>query len=146
LLITPIPPISSFKAPYFLTILPKVDELRPGYSKVSMNQKWIVQNHIKTVHAIAVCNLMELCMGCVAEATIPAHLRWLPKGMDVAYLKKATGHLTAIADIGPDAFNLPVYPGELAVPVEVKNSDGIVVTSGKVNRYLEPFKNMYEVD
>jgi hypothetical protein len=45
-----------------------------------MTQRWSVQNHIKTVHAIAVCNLVEMSMGLVAEASIPAHLRWLPMG------------------------------------------------------------------
>lgn len=48
-----------------------------------MPQRWSVQNHIKTVHAIAVCNLIEMTMGLIAEATIPSHLRWLPMGMDV---------------------------------------------------------------
>ena len=65
----------SLKAPYFLTILPVIRELSVGKAVVSMKQMWIVQNHIKTVHAIAVCNLVEICMGCVAEATIPPHLR-----------------------------------------------------------------------
>ena len=49
------------KAPYFLTIKPAVEELRKGYAKISMQHRWSVQNHIKTVHAIAVCNLVEMC-------------------------------------------------------------------------------------
>jgi hypothetical protein len=32
-----------------------------------MKQRWSVQNHIKTVHAIAVCNLVEMAMGLVVE-------------------------------------------------------------------------------
>lgn len=49
-------------------------------ASVTMKQRWGVQNHIKTVHAIAVCNLVEMAMGLVAEASIPDHLRWLPMG------------------------------------------------------------------
>ncbi|RYG63545.1 DUF4442 domain-containing protein [archaeon] len=49
-------------------------------ASVTMNQRWGVQNHIKTVHAIAVCNLVEMAMGLVAESSIPDHLRWLPMG------------------------------------------------------------------
>mmetsp|Transcript_10899 Transcript_10899/g.17742 ORF Transcript_10899/g.17742 Transcript_10899/m.17742 type:complete len:111 (-) Transcript_10899:1150-1482(-) len=80
----------SFQAPYFLSIRPIVNEMKSGYSNVSMKQRWSVQNHIKTVHAIAVCNLVELSMGLVAEASIPGHLRWLPMGkkhdtLNVAY-------------------------------------------------------------
>lgn len=54
------------KAPYFKTIRPKVVDLRVGYSEVCMKQRWGVQNHIQTVHAIAVCNLVEMTMGLVA--------------------------------------------------------------------------------
>ncbi len=98
-----------------------------------MNQRWGVQNHIKTVHAIAVCNLVEMTMGLVAEASIPADLRWLPMGMDVQYLKKATGQLTASTNLDPATFfTLPAYPGEVKVPVDVKNEEGVLVTKAQV--------------
>ena len=73
-------------------------------------------------------------MGLVAEATIPNNLRWLPKGMDINYEKKATGRLTATADIDPEKFfTLPSYPGDVKVPVLVKNKDGVVVASAEVS-------------
>lgn len=99
-----------------------------------MKQRWAVQNHIQTVHAIAVCNLVEMTMGIVAESTIPPHLRWLPMGMDISYLKKATGQLHGVSNIDPETFfTLPQYPGEVKVPVEVKNNDGVVVSKAEVN-------------
>ena len=74
-----------------------------------------------------------MSMGLVAEATIPAHLRWLPKGMDIQYLKKATGRLTATSLIDETKFfTLPTYPGEVAVPVEVKNEEGLLVAKADV--------------
>lgn len=104
---------------------------------VSLKQRWALQNHIKTVHAIAVCNLIEMNMGLVAEASIPKHLRWLPMGMNVEYLKKATGKLTATSEIDPQTFfSLPKYPGEVYVPVEVKNSEGVVVTKANVSLHF----------
>lgn len=127
----------SVQAPYFLNIRPQVQELKPGYAQVSLNQRWGLQNHIKTVHAIAVCNLVELAMGLVTESTIPKHLRWLPKGMDVSYLKKATGKLTATTDINPETFFLlEKYPGEVKVPVSVKDAAGIEVTSAEVRLWI----------
>ncbi len=106
--------IFASKAPYFMTIRPRILEIEAGKASVKMNQSWIVQNHIKTVHAIAVCNLVEMTMGLVAEVSIPSHLRWLPMGMDIEYLKKATGTLTAKSDIDPAKFfELPTYPGIL---------------------------------
>ncbi len=106
-------------------------------ANVSMKQRWAVQNHIKTVHAIAVCNLVEMTMGLIAEASIPTELRWLPMGMDVKYLKKATGKLTGTSEIDPNTFfNLPAYPGEVSVPVDVKNEEGVLVTKAHVRYAL----------
>ena len=117
---------------YDLTMTPLI---ACGYLvSVSMTQRWAVQNHIKTVHAIAVCNLVEMAMGLVAEATIPAHLRWLPMGMDITYKKKATGKLTASSTIDVDKFFLlEKYPGQVKVPVDVVNAEGVVVTSAEVS-------------
>eukprot|EP01038_Epipyxis_sp_PR26KG_P017400 gene17400-24048_t len=130
----------SFQAPYFLTIRPIVKDLQPGLAVVAMKQRWGVQNHIKTVHAIAVCNLVEMAMGLVAEVSIPPHLRWLPMGMNIDYLKKATGTLTATTKINPDTFFiLDKYPGEVQVPVDVSNSEGVVVTTAKVKLWISGF-------
>ena len=126
-----------FKAPYFLTIFPSVNDLKAGYVSVSLKQRWIVQNHIKTVHAIAACNLAELAMGLIAEATIPADLRWLPMGMEVNYKKKATGKLTATSTIDPTTFfQLPTYPGPVFVPIEIKNEEGVLVTDAKIKLWI----------
>jgi len=98
-------------APYFTTINPIIEEIRSGYIEVSMKKRRRVENHIKTVHAIAMCNLCEFAGGIVTEATIPKHKRWIPIGMEVAYLKKAKTNLTAICDIGNvDWDNIDVLP------------------------------------
>lgn len=117
-----------------------------GTASVSLNQSWYLQNHIKTVHAIAVCNLVEMAMGLVAEATIPSHLRWLPMGMDVTYKKKATGRLTAVSNIDPDTFfKLDKYPGMVKVPVTVTNSEGVEVTAAEVRQGLQHICDSYNV-
>ena len=54
-------------------------------------------------------------------------------GMDVDYVKKDTGKLTATSSIDPATFfSLDEYPGLVDVPVEVKNADGVLVTKAKV--------------
>ena len=124
-------------APYFMTIRPHVEELEAGKTVVSMNQRWGVQNHIKTVHAIAVCNLVEMAMGLVTEATLPNHLRWIPMGMDVAYKAKAMGKLTASSNIDPVTFfSLEKYPGMVKVPVEVTDKAGVVVSTAEVRLWI----------
>lgn len=99
-----------------------------------MKQWWYVQNHIGTVHAIAICNLVETCMGLVVEMTVPSHLRWLPMGMNIDYIKKASGKLEATSTIDPASFfALAKYPVEVKVPVEVKNADGVIVVKAEVS-------------
>ena len=86
-------------APYFTTIKPRVIELRPNYMKASMKKRPAVHNHLKTVHAIAMCNLCEFTGGILMEASIPKHRRWIPVGMTVNYVAKAKTDLTATCDL-----------------------------------------------
>ncbi|MBO0840633.1 MAG: DUF4442 domain-containing protein [Sciscionella sp.] len=114
------------RAPYFSTVLPTIKEMRPGYCEVRAPKWWGVHNHIGTFHAIAACNLAEVAMGMLAEATIPSSHRWIPKSMNVSYLKKAETSLRAIAELS----EIPEFgePAELMVPVSIyDNSDKEVV-------------------
>ena len=102
-----------WKAPYFSSIRPHFDELRPGYSAVSLPKRRAVHNHIGTVHAIAMCNLAELAGGTMTEVTTPTSHRWIPKGMTVEYLKKAETDLRAVAELDP----LPEFGAAADLPV-----------------------------
>jgi len=125
----------SLRAPYFRTVLPTVRELRPGRCEVTAPKWWGVHNHIKTFHAIAACNLAEIAMGMVAEATVPPTHRWLPKGMTVAYVAKAETGLRAVAelpeipDFGDDGFELPV-------PVEILDKHGRTVVTATITIWV----------
>lgn len=120
--------VLSLRVPYFRTVLPTIREIRPGRAVVTAPKWWGVHNHIGTFHAIAACNLAELAMGMLAEATLPPTHRWLPKAMTVRYLAKAeTGlravaELQAIPDFGNDGFELPV-------PVSLYDRDGRLVVA-----------------
>ena len=92
------------RLPYFLSILPKVLELESGRSVVQMKERRSVHNHLRTVHAIALCNLCELSMAMTIEATIPGNLRYIPVGMQVSYKKKAKGVLQAFSEVKASEF------------------------------------------
>jgi uncharacterized protein (TIGR00369 family) len=127
--------IICWKAPYFGSIRPRFEELRPGYSRVSMRKRRAVTNHIGTVHAIAMCNLAELAAGTMTEITIPASMRWLPKGMAVEYLKKAASDVEAHASVGEIAEG----PGrDVPVTVEVKDRAGEVVCRAVITMWVSP--------
>ena len=123
----------ALKAPYFLTIAPTVLELRPNFARVRVRNWWGVHNHIGTVHAIAVCNGLEMAMGALAEASVPAHLRWIPKGMEVEYLALSDSTLTAIAETDPADWD---QPGEVRVRVRAERADGVIVVSGVIRLHV----------
>jgi len=76
------------KAPYFSSIHPLIEDLKPNYVRVSIKKRRSVENHLKTVHAIAMCNMAELAGGLMTDVSIPKGARWIPAGMTVAYVKK----------------------------------------------------------
>ena len=121
------------KAPYFLTIAPTLVELRPNHAAVRIRKWWAVQNHIGTLHVIAVANGLEMAMGALAEATIPPHLRWIPKGMELSYLALADSTITATADTDPGDW---AAPGEVAVRVQATRSDGTAVVRGVIRLHV----------
>ena len=108
-----------WKAPYFGSIYPQFIELRPGYCEVAIKKRRKIQNHIGTVHAIAMCNMAELAAGTMTDVTIPSTHRWIPKGMSVEYLAKAETDLHAIAKIDP----MPEFENSVELPVTVNVID-----------------------
>jgi acyl-coenzyme A thioesterase PaaI-like protein len=127
----------SVRVPYFRTIVPSVVEMRPGFAEVRAPKWWGVHNHLGTFHAIAACNLAEVTMGMLAEATVPATHRWIPRGMTVDYLAKATTGLRAIAQVAP----LPTFadaPLDLPVPVLVYDAAGTVVVQAVITIKVSP--------
>lgn len=121
------------KAPYFGTIRPLIHELRPDFCEVRFKKRRAVENHIGTVHVIAICNALEAAMGAMAEASIPAHLRWLPKGMDVRYTAKATGDIRATAEVADNAWE---QGPDVPVTVKAMLEDGTVVVEGTIHLWV----------
>ena len=58
--------VFSRKAPYFATITPTISELRPNFCEVKFKKRKGVENHIQTVHVIAICNALECAMGALS--------------------------------------------------------------------------------
>lgn len=128
----------AMKAPYFGSIHPLVTELRPNHAKVVVPNRRGNHNHIKTVHAIALCNGLEMAMGALAEVTIPRDKRWIPKGMTVSYTAKATSDITCVAETDQEQWD--TADGELPVRVKGVRDDGTVVIEGVINLWVTPKK------
>jgi acyl-coenzyme A thioesterase PaaI-like protein len=125
-----------FKAPYFAGIAPRIDSLEPGRCVVSFRHRRAVSNHLGTVHAIALCNAAELAAGLAMDAALPRTLRWIPKGMQVDYLRKATGRMTAVATVGDVAADAAAR--EVPAEVVVTDPRGEAVLRATVSMWVSP--------
>lgn len=119
-------------APYFSTIKPLITELRPHHCECLIKKRPAVHNHIKTVHVIAICNGLEMAMGVMAEASIPQHLRWIPKGMSLDYTAKANSDILCVAQVNPEQW----IPGDLMVLVTAYDTDGVIVVKGEIKLWI----------
>lgn len=124
------------KAPYFATIRPRFTVIEPNHAELVLPKRRRVHNHIGTVHAIALCNGLEAVMGALAEASVPADKRWIPKGMEVAYTAKATSDITCIAETDPEQWTSD--DPDLAVRVRGVRDDGTVVVEGVIRLWVTP--------
>jgi acyl-coenzyme A thioesterase PaaI-like protein len=122
------------KAPYFWSIRPRFTVVEPNHTELVIPKRRAVHNHLGTVHAIALCNGLEAAMGALAEATIPAHKRWIPKGMEVSYTAKATTDITCIAETDPAQWTGD--DPDLPVRVRGVRRDGTVVIEGVIRLWV----------
>ncbi|MDH5830357.1 hotdog fold domain-containing protein [Luteimonas sp. M1R5S18] len=126
-----------WKAPYFSSISPRIVDLQPGRGEATIAHRRRVTNHLGTVHAIALCNLAEFIGGLTTDASLPAGMRWIPRGMQVEYLKKAVGRMRAVAT---PAFAPHVAEAgyELPMDVEITDPSGTAVFRARIAMWISP--------
>ena len=122
-------------APYFATINPEFIDLKPGYSEARIAKVREVENHIGTVHAIAMCNAAELVAGTLTDATLPDHMRWIPKGMTVQYMAKAKTDIRAVATAEGVDFS---EAGDKVVAVDIYDTEGTKVFRADITMDVRP--------
>lgn len=128
--------ISARRVPYFKSISPRVERLERNYCQVLVRKRRALTNHIGTMHVIAVANGLEMAMGFMAEASIPSHLRWIPKGMSLDYLIKGETDITCIAEVSDKDWQV----GDMLIPVKAVNTTGETVVSGTIKLWISEKK------
>lgn len=129
--------IVCFKAPYFGSIRPVIDQLEPGHAVAHIRKRRAVTNHIGTVHAIAMANLCELVAGTLTEVSIPPSMRWIPRGMNISYLAKAATSVTATGSFPSISEGVAQ---DVVVPVDVVDEAGTLVVHADITMYVSPRK------
>jgi acyl-coenzyme A thioesterase PaaI-like protein len=122
--------------PYSGTIRPRVLELAPGHARVELRERRRLRNHFGSVHAIALANLGELASGLAMTLALPADARGIPVRVEVDYLKKARGRITAEGRAVPPA--VVTAETEARATAELRDADGEVVARVAVVWNLRP--------
>lgn len=126
-----------FIAPYSGSISAKVDQLEPGMGVVTLQEHRRIRNHLVSVHAIALVNLAEMVTGLTLMNSLPKNTRGILTAIQMQYVKKARGLLTATCICEIPQTNEAV---ELKITGEIKNEQGEVVATAIATWLIGPEK------
>ncbi len=122
-------------ARYTGTIGAQVEVLEAGRSMVTMKDRKAVRNHLQSVHAVALTNLIELTGSLSIIAALPPDTRMIPIRLETDFVKKGRGLMTA-----EGICEIPESNSEAELPAEVTitDSEGDVVARGQVSVKIGP--------
>ncbi|WP_233520565.1 DUF4442 domain-containing protein [Flocculibacter collagenilyticus] len=105
----------------------RVQTLEEGQSVLHLANKKKVQNHIGSVHAAGTALLGESATGFLAGLHIPDSRIPLLKNMNIDYVKRSTGNLTAKATLSQEQVDYirNTEKGEIDVPVIITDEVGV---------------------
>lgn len=105
----------------------QVEQLNERQARLKLRNKSKVQNHIGSVHAAATALLGESASGFLLGMHVPDDKIPLLKSMQIQYLKRSTGHLTALAELDDSQIALlqSAEKGEVSIRVTIKDQLGV---------------------
>lgn len=123
--------------PYTGSVWPRVESLEPGHARISIKQRRRLEQHLGSIHAIAIANVAEFASGAAMSTALPPGYRGIVTKMQLEYFKKARGVITAEAKTAlPDLS----VEGEHDFVAEVRDEAGDVVANAVVTWRLGPNK------
>lgn len=122
-------------APYTGTMGARVVDLQRGRAVVRLPDRPQVRNHLRCVHAIALANLAEMTGNLALGYSLADDARFIVAGIEMRYLAKARGDITATAES-------PIPSGALRqnydVVVEMCDPRGELVTRAVLDTLVGP--------
>lgn len=122
-------------APYTGSIGAEVVDLGVGHAKVTLRDRRAVRNHLECVHAIALCNLAELAGNVAVAYALPDDARFIVAGLDIEYIKKARGTITAVCECPMPASS---ERREYQIPVSMFDDSGEEVARATLATLVGP--------
>lgn len=123
--------------PYTGSVWPRVESLEPGHARISIKQRRRLEQHIGSIHAIAIANVAEFASGAAMSTALPAGYRGIVTKMRLEYFKKARGVITAEAKTALPDLSVEAEHDFVA---EVRDEAGDVVAKAVVTWRLGPNK------
>ena len=122
-------------APYTGSIGATVTELRLGHAEVQLPERRAVRNHLNSIHAVALVNLAELAGNVALAFSLPDDARFIVSGLEIEYLKKARGTITAIGEAPMPATSARTH---YDVKVSMKDASGTEVARAVLHTLVGP--------
>ena len=122
-------------ARYTGTIRAQVEELEAGRSLVTMKDRKAIRNHLRSVHAVALTNLIELTGSLAIIGSLPPKTRMIPIRLETDFVKKGRGLMTAEGRCSIPESN---EEAELSAEVLIRDPSGDEVARGKVTVKIGP--------
>jgi uncharacterized protein (TIGR00369 family) len=121
--------------PYSATLGARVQELEPGWCRVTLRDRRRVRNHLASVHAMALANLAEMASGLAVLVSLPPGVQGIVTGFSISYLKKARGLLSAQCKV--TGLNVTTEQ-EYEAGVTITDAQGDVVAHATARWRLRP--------
>jgi len=121
--------------PYTGSIGAEILELAPGHARARLRERRAVQNHVGSIHAIALINLAEVTSGLALMCGLPDDARGLPIHLAIDYHRKARGVVTAECDCEPPATNAPQ---EIELSCAMTDAGGTLVATAAARWKVSP--------
>jgi len=108
-----------------------------GHGVITLSERRRIRNHLRSIHAIALVNLAEMVTGLTLMNSLPDGLRGILTHMQISYLKKARGQLTAecICEVPQQAIEQ-----EFHIKGEIKDQQGDIVAVAQATWLIGPEK------
>lgn len=127
--------VIKWMVPYSGSVNPRVEVLEPGHACISIRQRRRLEQHLGSIHAVALMNIAEFASGAAMMTALPNGYRGIVTRITMDYFKKARGTVTAESrPLVPH----PIIEGEYDFTSDVTDESGTLVARATVRWKLSP--------
>jgi acyl-coenzyme A thioesterase PaaI-like protein len=124
-------------APYSATVKGRVEELGPGFCRVTIRERRALRNPFDSIHAVALLNAAELASGLATLYALAPGVRGIISRLEIDFAKKARGVIAADCRTMPPR-EVPTEPLTHVAEVALTDAAGERVATARAFWTLGP--------